>query len=159
MYVLTMRSLGILCTSTGGLPEVHSVLVVGDQSSIVEHQVDPFSFIPASGMELPKQLSDLSKAFESYLSAEALDAAIVRTADFHRMLRVTDGLRNRFHAEGVLMERAVGYASVVRELSGLEVGQALGVSKSEALSRGEALAGANYKEIAAAALAGIQILA
>ena len=154
-----MRGLGILCRSTEGLPEVHSVLVVGDRGGVEEHEVDPFTFVPSPRVALPGQLSDLSRAFASYLAGDELDAIVVRTVDFHRNLRITDGLRNRFHAEGVLLEQATARVGEVREMSGRDIGQVLGIQKAEAVAMGEALVGKQYRDEAAAALAAVHISA
>lgn len=102
-------------------------------------------------------LHALGQAFATDLAAQPVAFVLIREAGFARAAGLTASVRNRLRAEGVSLgvARAVTQKVAVLDVAG--IGLLLGVAPDEADRAGLALAGGEFSDPGAAALAALHL--
>jgi hypothetical protein len=147
-----MRTVGLCVSIQNSKPSVACVVTDGTQGQ--PNLVTSFD-LKTDASSLPGQIDDLAKALSSKIGALEVDVAVVRLADISPTGTRKAGPRIRLLIEGALTlvcERHT--TSSVKLRTGKEVGEAMGISKAEALTAGQQL-DSKRADASAAALSGL----
>ena len=147
-----MTALGICVVYQAQRPVVTVVAVGGSRDSPeLEQSFD----IKTGSTTLPDQVNDLVRALRSKIMGLSVEACVIRIADFTRTASNRQAPRNRLMIEGALTFACRDQAiSNIHVLTGKDVGQALSMSKADAVAAGAAL-DVRRPDAASAALAGL----
>jgi hypothetical protein len=147
-----MRVLGVSCRLQGGSPVLYGIVLEGSRTS--PRVVRAFPHQASQQDDLPLQLWKISDDLQSVLRELHPEAAVIRIPDWAPRER-KETIRKRALVEGVLLATARPVTKEVESLTGREVGARCGTTKADAESRAAGLAGEEFKEAAAAALAAL----
>ena len=130
-------------------PVVRGVILEGDDSTPFEHVCD--------GQQVREQQAvDVLRMVQGRLKTVSPSVVVVRTQDFHPGIRYKpQTVEEKAVMEGVLIAAAGSASSVslVRHLSGQEIGKACGSTKEEAEDAAAERFGKDFREAGAAAMA------
>ena len=147
-----MSALGLSCNVSGGRILVRGVLLRnGTAEEVFHHAV-------AREEDLALQLRSLSNDLDTRLKDLDVISIVVRSADYHRAMRITDQVALRLRGEGVLLSTARAHTDQVTCLSGRAIGEQCGTFKEAVRERALALLPAALEEATSAALAADQLL-
>lgn len=147
-----MRVLGVSCRLQGGRPVLYGVVLEGTRTS--PQVLRAFPHQSSQQDDLPLQLWKIADDLQSVLKELHPEAGIIRIPDWTpREAKKT--IRKRALVEGVLLATVRPVIKQVESLTGREVGARCGTSKASVESRAAGLAGEEFKEAAAAALAAL----
>lgn len=148
-----MRVLGISCRFQGGRPLVHGVVLEGSREN--PQVVRTFPHQSSQQDDLALQLWKISDDVQSVVQDLQPEAAVIRIPDWAPSER-KETIRRRALVEGVLLATVRPTIKQVESMTGRAVGAKCGMNKANIESLGAGLAGEDFKEAAAAALAAMQ---
>lgn len=153
-----MRALGIAVSLPSRGRPVASCAIV--DRTVAGHDVLQNTFqITTTQEDLASQLADLATAARSRARSLGVDTAWVRRADKPPRASNTEGPRARLLAEGAITAAVGEVVEIARIGDGKTIGQTLGVNKTQADALGAGLAGPDFEQAAAAALAALTLAA
>lgn len=143
-----MIALGISVGYQATRPVVTGVVLSGSRNTpVIEHLFE----VKTDTDDVPDQIEGLVRAVRSKITGLGIDGCVVRVADFSRSPSNKAAPRHRLMVEGALVFAVRdGGVAAVRIMNGKDVGQALGISKQEALSEAAAIEAKKSEAVSAA---------